>query len=463
MIQIPIEIGDVIRVGRFKNKKITVKEIGVDENNHPTVNGRGILKVRIEKLMPPKQENKMNITEQELEQDLIQNVIDTYNHTKSGKMALGGKREASKYEKISKKTGFITVYSSGYNNYAVEMTEKGIKHFNLKRKNEMKVSETKKLDKLIEKILRESEDETRFEPGKDGINVKFKQEDKKWNIVSEDTDEVIGNNCYETKEEAEQAALIKGFNFKGSNEINEVEPERLTTKREKTPDVDKVETIKLDKEKEIKLEILRIAKKIIKEELKKKINEFDIQDEHSTINLTDIKLIPKTELNVNEADVTDRPDLEVKAKRYAQLANKMKELEAELKLMEKEYVELDNEFRPLLENIGKTKDTFIRAGKLLIKIEREGYEKGSASYKTGFEYLYNKVNGTMKDLANEALKMTQSVSYVKSKIAVVNSEGLIKEENWFTKIKSFLSNKIKKLFGLNKQANDQLTQLEKLI
>lgn len=32
-IQIPIEIGDIIRVGRFKNKKITVKEIGVDENN----------------------------------------------------------------------------------------------------------------------------------------------------------------------------------------------------------------------------------------------------------------------------------------------------------------------------------------------------------------------------------------------------------------------------------------------
>lgn len=53
MIQLPIEIGDVILAGRFKNKKITVKEIGVDEHGLPTINGRGILKIRIQKLMKP--------------------------------------------------------------------------------------------------------------------------------------------------------------------------------------------------------------------------------------------------------------------------------------------------------------------------------------------------------------------------------------------------------------------------
>jgi hypothetical protein len=53
MIQLPIEIGDVILAGRFKNKKITVKEIGTDEHGLPTINGRGILKIRIQKLMKP--------------------------------------------------------------------------------------------------------------------------------------------------------------------------------------------------------------------------------------------------------------------------------------------------------------------------------------------------------------------------------------------------------------------------
>lgn len=54
-ISIPIEIGDVILAGRFKNKKITVKEIGVDDYGLPTINGKGIMKIRVEKLMPPKQ------------------------------------------------------------------------------------------------------------------------------------------------------------------------------------------------------------------------------------------------------------------------------------------------------------------------------------------------------------------------------------------------------------------------
>jgi hypothetical protein len=50
-IVIPLNVGDVIRVGRFKNKRIEVKEIGKDEFGLPTVNGRGIMKIRIEKLM----------------------------------------------------------------------------------------------------------------------------------------------------------------------------------------------------------------------------------------------------------------------------------------------------------------------------------------------------------------------------------------------------------------------------
>lgn len=65
MIQLPIEIGDIILTGKFRNKRVVVKEIGVDEHNLPTVNGRGILKIRIEKLMKPKV-NKKEIKESEV-------------------------------------------------------------------------------------------------------------------------------------------------------------------------------------------------------------------------------------------------------------------------------------------------------------------------------------------------------------------------------------------------------------
>jgi len=48
-MELPIEVGDVILGGRFKNKKIVVKEIGKDEYGDPTVNGRSVLNVRLVK------------------------------------------------------------------------------------------------------------------------------------------------------------------------------------------------------------------------------------------------------------------------------------------------------------------------------------------------------------------------------------------------------------------------------
>ncbi len=51
-IILDIDVGDEVLVGRFKNKRVKVKSIGVDENNQPTINGRKLLALRIAKLMP---------------------------------------------------------------------------------------------------------------------------------------------------------------------------------------------------------------------------------------------------------------------------------------------------------------------------------------------------------------------------------------------------------------------------
>ena len=48
---IPIKVGDIIMVGKFRNKPVKVKEIGIDELGQPTINGNPILKFRIPKLM----------------------------------------------------------------------------------------------------------------------------------------------------------------------------------------------------------------------------------------------------------------------------------------------------------------------------------------------------------------------------------------------------------------------------
>lgn len=53
-IILDINVGDTVLVGRFKNKPVTVQNIGTDENGQPTINGRKLLSLRIKKLMPKK-------------------------------------------------------------------------------------------------------------------------------------------------------------------------------------------------------------------------------------------------------------------------------------------------------------------------------------------------------------------------------------------------------------------------
>jgi hypothetical protein len=61
MIKIPIEIGDIVRVGRFKNKRVKVKSIEYDAYGLPIINGRPLLTMRIEKLMQPKSESVIKL------------------------------------------------------------------------------------------------------------------------------------------------------------------------------------------------------------------------------------------------------------------------------------------------------------------------------------------------------------------------------------------------------------------
>ena len=45
-IKVPIKVGDIVLGGRFKNKKIKVKEIGKNEKGDITINGKPLLKYR---------------------------------------------------------------------------------------------------------------------------------------------------------------------------------------------------------------------------------------------------------------------------------------------------------------------------------------------------------------------------------------------------------------------------------
>jgi hypothetical protein len=49
MIRLEVKVGDVILMGRFKNKKVTVKTISFDEHGMPLINGKPICTFRYQK------------------------------------------------------------------------------------------------------------------------------------------------------------------------------------------------------------------------------------------------------------------------------------------------------------------------------------------------------------------------------------------------------------------------------
>ena len=63
-MKLDIKKGDVLLGGRFKNKRIIVKDIGVDENGQPTINGKSVLNFRIEKLLPNDKKSKQTQDEE---------------------------------------------------------------------------------------------------------------------------------------------------------------------------------------------------------------------------------------------------------------------------------------------------------------------------------------------------------------------------------------------------------------
>lgn len=77
-ISLDIKPGDVILTGRFKNKRRVVKTIGTDKYGQPTVNGKSILKFKIEKKMSKKHWSAKSRAELKEVRKLVRDIILEY-------------------------------------------------------------------------------------------------------------------------------------------------------------------------------------------------------------------------------------------------------------------------------------------------------------------------------------------------------------------------------------------------
>ena len=60
-MKLDIKVGDILLGGKFKNKRVIVKEIGTDELGQPTINGKSLLNFRIEKHLPDNKKSKKTL------------------------------------------------------------------------------------------------------------------------------------------------------------------------------------------------------------------------------------------------------------------------------------------------------------------------------------------------------------------------------------------------------------------
>lgn len=66
-LTIDLALGDIVLAGKWKNKRMVVKSLGTDDLGQPTVNGKSLLTVRIEKSLPDDKKSKQTRDKEEKE------------------------------------------------------------------------------------------------------------------------------------------------------------------------------------------------------------------------------------------------------------------------------------------------------------------------------------------------------------------------------------------------------------
>lgn len=514
MIQIPLEIGDLILGGRFKNKKITVKEIGYDEYGSPTVNGRPILKVRIPKLYQT-QENNMNESsaknDPKIEKlvnqinQMIELAVDSDDEPIAVVDKSGTWEEPYIYFPIQYKNGALKITSrSQYKKTPeVEVINKrnmeydGIptlrniakmykKTIPMRGKSVQEMTEAKipsgKLITLDSKVNWGTEKELPFSQGEAIKRVisQYNIPAIKWGYYK--TGSIIG---VETKKQkmfwSDKGSTLQflGILNKGTNEMKKL---KETVKPFQSNPIE----VKIKKDSMGRWNATLQTVNGEADELFAVGYETKEQAEHAAMmygySFAGNPYSPKTESSLKSLvrniverelriqrrrslhEVAEIDDAEIEE--YARLADQIDKYEAEIAKLKKRFGELDDKFRKMLETLsdelGDNKETFIRYKKILIKIKKRGYERTNYKYKEAFDWLYERVSPQMKKLITETLEAHKSITTIKSSLSVQYEAG-----NWFknmfTKFKNWFSTFITKMRITRSKADSAMDKLETMI
>lgn len=451
MITIPLEIGDLILAGKFKNKKIIVKEIGYDEYGLPTVNGRGIMKIRIAKLMKDKpmsrsiKENKEYTgVEVPVRIKKIDGTFWIHKVKPSGEevcVSKTGYETKEQAERAAMLKGYVLLGTGG-----------------------------------------EIEEYEFLKPPKanDAKSADYKPKGQKFDSIEEVVRRVIIEN--KAVLDAINNADLYGWDVvfklaeKYGFDLMSYRPKSIPNAGSPTKDVRYIQfkpTVKVEK-----AYIDKNGDIIVKTNTHYLRFWADNHGYGGSKLKTEVNRNPKVnKKKLNEADVTDSK-IEQALEKLVSLQEKLAEATAQIEAlkkqlgvsqMEKEYKTIvDEQLWDFLEQLKKDGDRVARTKNVLLDIQRFQTERPSYEYEKVLDFVMTQVNQDVKYKIINELKAREKISKVKPALSLSRrSESVLKESSIFGKIanwfKSFLSGFNAKMEAKGQVIDKNLDRAEKML
>lgn len=174
--------------------------------------------------------------------------------------------------------------------------------------------------------------------------------------------------------------------------------------------------------------------------------------------LTELKdVVRKILLTELDMDKT----IQRKIDEFGELSDEMDRLKNQLEGFKKRYSQIEEELRPILEELNRFGQKSIKTETYLVSIKRMGYDRENLRYKETFEQSLEKVNKQTRKVLEELLQSTKTITKVVSSIGVQPvSEGFFSE--LIRKVKSLFGRLVPNLKRTNKEL-DELQRVSKLI
>ena len=150
--------------------------------------------------------------------------------------------------------------------------------------------------------------------------------------------------------------------------------------------------------------------------------------------------------------------IEKKIDEFGILSDRIDMVKSELEEMMNRYKVMEEEIRPVLEQLSIQNRKSIQTRMYLVTLKRMGYDRENFKYKESFEESLTKVNQKTKKILEEILQSTKTISRVVSTIGVQKIEENGLGDLWKRLVKGF-----KLYFSVLKKNNSELEGLNKLL